>query len=162
MTAMRRARDLIEQLALAPHPEGGSYRQIYRSSSIVQPADGRGARRSLTTIYFLLEAGQHSRWHRVRSDEAWHLYEGDPLELFVADPAVREVTPILLAPIGMGQPVHVVPAGWWQAARATGPYGLAGCTVGPGFEFDDFAFLRDDAAACEALRAVAPSLAVLL
>lgn len=162
MNAGGRARALVERLELAPHPEGGFYRQIYRSTSIVQPGDGRGARRSLTTIYFLLEAGQHSRWHRVRSDEAWHFYEGDPIELLVADPEVRQITPVLLGPIGTGSPVHVVPAGWWQAARPTGAYALAGCTVGPGFEFDDFAFLRDHAAARDALRRVAPSLAALL
>ena len=69
---------LIDRLNLWPHPEGGMHRHIYRSANVVQPADDRNARRSLTTIYFLLAAGQHSRWHRVRSDEVWHFYEGDP------------------------------------------------------------------------------------
>ena len=79
-----RASQLIEQLGLVAHPEGGCFRQVYRSSTTVQPADDRGVRPSLTTIYFLLVAGEVSRWHRVASDEAWHYYEGDPLELFGA------------------------------------------------------------------------------
>ena len=76
-----RASQLIERLGLVAHPEGGCFRQVYRSSTTVQPADDRGARPSLTTIYFLLVSGEVSRWHRVASDEAWHYYEGDPLEL---------------------------------------------------------------------------------
>ena len=66
---------------MIPHPEGGFYRELYRSSSRVQPADDRPARAALTTIYFLLVGGEVSRWHRVASDEVWHYYEGDPLEL---------------------------------------------------------------------------------
>ena len=64
-----------------------SFGELYRSASVVRPGDGRSPRASLTTIYFLLRAGQHSRWHRVRSDEVWHFYEGDPIELLLADPA---------------------------------------------------------------------------
>ena len=79
-----RASQLIQQLGLVAHPEGGCFRQVYRSSTTVQPADDRGVRPSLTTIYFLLVAGEVSRWHRVASDEAWHYYEGDPLELWSA------------------------------------------------------------------------------
>ena len=81
-----RALALIDHLGLERHPEGGYYHSVYRSVSRVQPADDRPSRASLTTIYFLLASGQHSRWHRVRSDEAWHFYEGDPVELLVAIP----------------------------------------------------------------------------
>lgn len=151
-----RAAALVHELGLAPHPEGGFYRQIYRSESAVRPADDRSARASLTTIYFLLQAGQHSRWHRVRSDEVWHFYEGDPLELLVADPGVGEVRLVTLGPIGRGEPVHVVPANWWQAARPVGRYALVGCTVAPGFVFEDFSFLRDESDGADALRAIAP------
>ncbi len=157
-----RALALIDHLSLERHPEGGYYRSLYRSVSRVQPADDRSSRASLSTIYFLLASGQHSRWHRVRSDEAWHFYEGDPIELLVADPELLQVERVALGALaGGGVPVHVVPAGWWQAARPMGAYGLVGCTVAPGFEFDDFSFLRDDDAMFRALRLLDPSLADL-
>jgi len=76
-----RAAELIAVLPLQPHPEGGFYRQIFRSPVQVTPMDGRGTRAALTTIYFVLPEGSFSRWHQVASDEVWHLYEGGPLEL---------------------------------------------------------------------------------
>jgi predicted cupin superfamily sugar epimerase len=145
-----RAVDLIETLGLIPHREGGHFAEVYRSNARVQPSDGRGHRAALTTIYFLLAAGELSRWHRVASDEAWHYYEGDPLELWVADRDFRGVSTRVLGPAGDGtQPVQVVVAHEWQAARSTGAYTLVGCTVGPGFEFSDFDMLdsRSDLAA---------------
>ena len=140
-----RAAHLIDQLEMQPHPEGGFYRELYRSPLRVQPEDGRPVRAALTTIYFLLPEGVHSRWHRVASDEVWHLYEGGPLELYQATPDGSTVERLLLGQamsLSAG-PVHVVPAGYWQAARSRGPYALTGCTVGPGFDFADFGFLRD-------------------
>jgi predicted cupin superfamily sugar epimerase len=99
---------------------------------------------ALTTIYFLLAAGERSVWHRVASDEVWHYYEGDALELLTADADFSAVTSRLLGPVAEHhQPVHVVPAHTWQAARTAGAYTLAGCTVGPGFDFSDFQMLRD-------------------
>jgi uncharacterized protein len=71
-----RAAQLIERLGLQPHPEGGFFREVFRSEHAVTTDDGRGARAALTTIYFLLTRNTFSRWHRVRSDETWHLYEG--------------------------------------------------------------------------------------
>lgn len=154
---MANAAALIAKLNLAPHPEGGHYRQVYKSASVVAPTDDRPARAALTTIYFLLAAGQFSRWHRVRSDEAWHFYEGAPLELLQIDPEFTRVETITLGPIAHGQRVHVVPAGGWQAARPLGEYALVGCTVAPGFEFADFDFLPD----VEPLRRLRPDLVVL-
>src|SRR5690349_13940265 len=84
-----RAQELIDTLKLAPHPEGGWYREMFRSAAQVAPADGRPARQALTTIYFLLEAHQHSRWHRVLSDEVWVHLEGAPLLLWTSDAALR-------------------------------------------------------------------------
>lgn len=140
----QRAADLIISLDLQPHPEGGQFREIYRSPFLVRPQDGRPPRAALTTIYFLLTEGEVSRWHRVASDEAWHFYEGDPLELFTLDPQTQQVNRYVLGAVGENSsPVHVVPAGVWQAARTTGAYTLVGCTVGPGFDFDDFQILRD-------------------
>jgi len=135
----------MSALQLQPHPEGGHYAEVHRSGSRVQPDDERGLRPALTTIYFLLTAGEVSRWHRVRSDEAWHYSEGDPLELFTMDEKGGDVVRHLLGPVAQEtQPVHVVPANRWQAARTTGGYTLVGCSVGPGFEFDDFSLLRGD------------------
>ena len=74
-----RAAELIRELRLEPHPEGGYFREVFRSPQKVKPLDERPERSALTTIHFLLLKGQHSRWHRVASDEAWHFYEGDPL-----------------------------------------------------------------------------------
>jgi len=157
-----RVAELIARLSLEPHPEGGYYREVHRSPSGVQPLDDRPARAALTTIYFLLATGQHSRWHRVRSDEAWHFYEGDALELLVADPSAAHVSSVTLAPLDRGVPVHVVAAGWWQAARPLGRYALAGCTVAPGFDFADFSFLRDEPGAAAVLADARPDLASLL
>jgi len=138
-----RARQLIDDLRLEPHPEGGFYREIFRSAGRVWPSDVRPIRSALTTIYFLLPAGACSRWHRVASDEVWHLYEGEPLELLLvsADLSATESCVLQAAGASAG-PVRTVPAGWWQAARPLGAYALAGCTVAPGFEFDDFSFMR--------------------
>lgn len=134
-----RAAYLIDHLSLVPHPEGGYFREVYRSPSVVQPDDDRDARPGLTTIYFLLVAGQTSAWHRVRSDEVWHYYEGDPLALYDRAPGADAATCHRLGPPGDGQaPVAVIPADHWQAAEPLGAYTLVGCTVGPGFVFEDF------------------------
>ena len=126
-----RAAELIERLDLEPHPEGGWYRQVFKSPErVTRHADG-AERTALTTIYFLLVEGTHSRLHRVESDEVWHFYEGDPLEL-----QIRGAESVIL---DAENRVHVVPARAWQAAYPQGAYALVGCTVGPGFEFEDFA-----------------------
>ena len=158
-----RAAQLIRALELAPHPEGGFFREIHRSDLPVLPADGRTERRALTVIYFLLPRGEHSRWHRVGSDEVWCLCEGGGLELLVAPPDIDHVTRRPLGPaVSSDGPVCTVPAGWWQAARPLDDYALAACTVGPGFEFADFAFLREDAARRAKLAAIDPDAAGLL
>ena len=158
-----RAAHLIESLGLAPHPEGGHFREVYRSASRVQPQDQRSERATLTTIYFLLTRGEFSRWHRVASDEVWHYYEGDPLELFMMDPDFDHIARHALGPVGEGvQPVTVVPAGAWQAARTLGVYTLVGCTVAPGFDFADFELLGKQSGAAEAVRERYPGLACFL
>lgn len=142
-----RVAELIRELELEPHPEGGYFREVFRSSHEVQPLDHRPPRSALTTIYFLLARGQHSRWHRVASDEVWHFYEGDPLDLFWID-SEHMVHHETLATNGReSRPVCIVPAGAWQAARPTGDYTLVGCTVGPGFHYEDFEMLSEDAPA---------------
>jgi uncharacterized protein len=148
-----RPHSLIATLGLMAHPEGGYYREVHRSGAVVKPSDGRDPRPALTTIYFLLTRGQISRWHRVRSEEVWHFYEGSPLELCLASSETSSVDVRRLGPVENGQqPVIVVPADCWQAARATGEYTLVGCTVAPGFEFRDFALAHDQPAIAAAFR----------
>jgi predicted cupin superfamily sugar epimerase len=134
------ARELIDRLGLKPHPEGGWYREIFRSAMDVQTT--RGPRSSITTIYYMLEAGQQSRWHVVDSDEIWHFYCGDPLELLAYRPETRQLERTILdSPHKVENAVSVIEAGVWQAARPLGEYALVGCSVGPGFDFGDFHFV---------------------
>src|SRR6476646_5501638 len=95
-----RAAELIATLELRPHPEGGFFREIFRSGVEVAPTDGRGSRAALTTIYFLLPEGSVSRWHQVASDEVWHLYEGGPLEWLELDTSGQTALRHVLAPVG--------------------------------------------------------------
>ena len=159
-----RAAELIATLDLRPHPEGGFYREIYRSQSVVMPNDDRGPRAALTTIYFLLPAGEQSPWHRVASDEVWHLYEGGPLELLVLDASGSSLERHTLSH-GTGgpfNPTHAVPAHCWQGARSRGDYALVGCTVAPGFDFADFTMLADDPTMREIVRTRWPDLVDLV
>ena len=130
------AEEVIELLRLAPHPEGGFYRQTFRGLA-VEGADGD--RWASTAIYYLLQAGKISAWHRVvDADEVWHFYAGAPLELTVADGPKRS-TMILGSDLAAGQrPQGMVPVGVWQMARTLGEWTLVGCTVAPGFQFESF------------------------
>jgi predicted cupin superfamily sugar epimerase len=120
------ADQLIAALKLAPHPEGGYFRETFR--------DANEGRAYSTAIYFLLKAGEVSRWHRVDAAEVWHYYRGAPLELQIGGAVI-----VLGPEIEKGQlPQAVVPIGEWQAARSLGDYTLVGCTVAPGFEFSAF------------------------
>jgi predicted cupin superfamily sugar epimerase len=126
-----RAEQLIRELGLAPHPEGGHYAEVHRSQAS-------------TSIYFLLTSGELSRWHRVRSEEIWHFYEGAPLELLQLTPDGTDLERIVLGPVSdRERPVHCVPGYCWQAARSRGAFTLVGCTVAPPFQFSDFALLKD-------------------
>ena len=151
-----RAEALVSALSLAPHPEGGYYRELWRSPLQVLPQDARDGRSALTTIYFLLPEGAVSRWHRVRSDEVWQYAEGALLDLWITPPSFERLDRVQLGPLtGGATPTHVVPAGWWQAAHTTGAYSLVNCIVGPGFEFVDFEFLADDAGRVDVFRRMA-------
>ena len=148
-----RARALISKLGLEPHPEGGYFREVFRSAHKVKPLDERAERSALTTIYFLLVKNQHSRWHRVASDEAWHFYEGDRLVVYWIDPQNCGHEEVLTD----GDPVCVVPAGCWQAAKPRGEYSLVGCTVGPGFDFEDFEMISPGSEALSEITALDPT-----
>jgi predicted cupin superfamily sugar epimerase len=158
-----RAEALIGALRLEPHIEGGFYREVFRSPARVVRGSDQANRSALTSIYFLLPGGTVSRWHRVTSDEVWHVYEGDGLELFMAPPGCAPIHHLRLGTaLETHGPTATVPAGWWQAARPAREYVLAGCTVGPGFEFADFRFLRDDVEALAAMTAAgAPAVDLL-
>ena len=130
------AQRLIAAFHLQPHPEGGWYRETYRSADRVTTS--RGTTRSATTsIYFLLTAETFSAFHRLTSDETWHFYRGDPVSIELIDPSGRHERRVL----GEGDLLQVtIPAGVHFAAHvdAPGGYALAGCDVAPGFEFADF------------------------
>ena len=137
-----RAAELLELLNMRLHPEGGHYVELYRSAQRVRQVARDVERAAITTIYFLLAAGEDSRWHRVQSDEIWHYNEGDAIELLLFDD--NGFRRLHLGPVAREtRPTIVVPAGTWQAARSTGAYTLGGCTVGPGFEFADFSLAVD-------------------
>jgi uncharacterized protein len=147
-----RALELVQSLRLARHPEGGAFREAFRASHTVNTPGGT-ERPAATHIYFLLVAGEHSRWHRVAQDEVWNVYEGEGIELAWIAADWSAIERRVLAAVSAGrEPAAVVPAGCWQMARALGPYALAGCTVAPGFDFADFALMSDEPEACEELR----------
>lgn len=128
-----KAEDIVRALSMQPHPEGGWYVETFRDSQ-------GGTRGHSTAIYYLLEAGQRSHWHRVRDAvEVWHYYTGAPLALYRSSDGILSETHRLGANILEGErPQVIVPAGWWQAAETLGDYTLVGCTVAPGFEFLGF------------------------
>ena len=119
----------MRRLKLRAHPEGGFFGETFRSSVRLELPDGR-IRNASTAIYYLLPSGGWSTWHRVRSDEVWHHYDGAPLRLYRLG-----LTPVRL---DRDTPQAVVPADVWQAAEPEGGAVLCGCTVAPGFEFEDF------------------------
>jgi predicted cupin superfamily sugar epimerase len=134
------AETLIRELELKAHPEGGYFRETFRAPPLPFPLPDRGLRNASTAIYFLLAGTDFSAFHRVRSDEVWHHYSGDAVELVSLDPARGAERVVLGSRVSEGQrPQHVILAGQYQAARLTVPgYALCGCTVAPGFDFADF------------------------
>lgn len=127
------AAEIIVLLDLEPHPEGGWFAETFRD----RKADGAGRAHS-TAIYFLLEKGVTSHWHRVDAAEAWHHYAGAPLELAIAEEgSIRRL--MLGGDIKAGQrPQGIVPPHAWQSAKSLGDWTLVGCTVAPGFDFAHF------------------------
>ncbi|MFM0514944.1 cupin domain-containing protein [Paraburkholderia sp. RL17-373-BIF-A] len=137
--------ELIRRLDLKPHPEGGFFCETYRSAERVIRDSDHGAaetRSASTAIYYLLCDGAHSAWHRLKSDEVWHFYAGEPLNVHVLDETGALVTHKLGDALTHADAVFqaVVPAGLWFAAECADPatFALVGCTVAPGFEFSEF------------------------
>ncbi|NTS43567.1 cupin domain-containing protein [Flavisolibacter sp. BT320] len=145
------AEQLIHHLQLVPHPEGGFYKEIYRSSGTIA-ADCLapvfdGDRHFSTSIYYLLQSGDFSAFHRIKSDEIWHFYAGGELWLHViTETGGYQCLTLGNTLKGEAQFQVVMPAGAWFAAEpATGtPFTLAGCTVSPGFDFRDFEMAKKD------------------
>jgi predicted cupin superfamily sugar epimerase len=129
------APEIVRRLGLAPHPEGGHFRETFRDPRTTE--DGRAAS---TAIYFLLARGERSRWHRVDAVEVWHFYAGAPLLLETAASEVAVAAHVTLGPdLAAGErPQAIVPGGAWQAAESLGDWTLVGCTVAPGFRFERF------------------------
>jgi uncharacterized protein len=125
--------EIIALLELQPHPEGGHFRETWRAAA------APGERAAGTAIYYLLQAGEISRWHRVDADEMWHWYAGSLLALTLS-PDGRSTETLHLGPdlAGGERPQCLVPAGAWQSATSLGAWTLVGCTVSPGFMFESF------------------------
>ncbi|HEX2218187.1 MAG TPA: cupin domain-containing protein [Gemmatimonadales bacterium] len=128
------AEAVVRRLGLMPHPEGGFYRETFRSPLTLDLPDGR-RRAASTAIHYLLPAGARSTWHRLASDEVWHHYGGGALHLHLLGTGTRR--------LDRGEPQVVVPAGVWQAAEPEDDAVLCGCTVAPGFDFADFELGRE-------------------
>jgi predicted cupin superfamily sugar epimerase len=128
------AEEVIDRMGLAPHPEGGHYREVWRAEG---PAGTRGAGSS---IYFLLAAGERSWWHRVDADEIWYFHAGAALELYrTPDETTVPITARLGLDLAAGEmPQWRVPRLWWQAAESTGDWTLVSCAVAPAFQFEGF------------------------
>lgn len=151
------AAELVRLLRLQRHPEGGHFREHFRSPGKV--STGQKTRSALTSIDFLLAAGEFIAWHRVAADEVWHLLEGGPLRLWLMPTSLDRIEVLDLAPVGANsKPRRTVPAGCWQAAEPLAAYAYCGATVAPGFEFADFSFLREASDAQAALSTLDPTL----
>ncbi|MFM0096952.1 cupin domain-containing protein [Paraburkholderia nemoris] len=163
MSTSHAAKDeLIRRFDLKPHPEGGFFSETYRSVESVRRDDGSTQTRSASTaIYYLLCDGAHSAWHRIKSDEVWHFYAGEPLNVHVFDETGTLTTHTLGNALTHSDAVFqaVVPAGLWFAAECADPatFALVGCTVAPGFEFSEF-----ELADVEALKARHPQHAAFI
>ena len=131
MTSLTAA-DVICLLELAPHSEGGHYRETFRDARMI------GDRSASTAIYYLLRRGERSHWHRIDAAEVWHYYAGAPLALSIAEAGATRVVRLGVEMAAGEQPQTVVPAGTWQSAQSVGDWTLVGCTVAPGFEFSGF------------------------
>jgi predicted cupin superfamily sugar epimerase len=142
---------LINQFELQPHPEGGWYKQTYESGETIVvsalPSRFPGNRSFSTAIYFLLEKENFSAFHRIKSDECWHFYSGDPLNVYIIHPDGKLETVLLGSDFEKGQQFQfVVPANCWFASRPAeeSEYCFVGCTVAPGFDFEDFELANAD------------------
>ncbi|MFT5144357.1 MAG: putative cupin superfamily sugar epimerase [Thalassolituus oleivorans] len=144
----------MKPTALTEHPEGGRFQEVFRSSARVTTSSGRN-RSAITHIYFSLNQGEVSRFHKVSSDEIWNLYKGSGIRIYTWDGTEKRPTCTELS-AEANVFCHVVPAGVWQAAEPIGDSALVGCSVGPGFEFDDFQLMDPASDKANALQSLDP------
>ncbi len=144
----------MKPIELQEHPEGGRFCEVFRSAQLIKTDEGT-ERSAVTHIYFSLNANEKSRFHKVTSDEVWNLYQGAGLRLYTWD---GTETPPKCATLSLENNCfcYVIPAGMWQAAEPISDTILVGCTVAPGFEFEDFMLLEHDSSAGRLLASVAP------
>ncbi len=140
---MKDSKFWVKKISLIPHPEGGFYKEVYRSAEAASaeslPERFSTERNYSTAIYYLLESGDFSAFHRIKSDEIWHFYDGEPLNIYIID----NNGALTIKTLGLSEkdnvyPQVIVPATTWFAAKPVGSFTLAGCTVSPGFDFHDF------------------------
>ena len=144
----------MKPLDLIEHPEGGRFREVFRSAKMVTSPEGK-TRSALTHIYFSLRPGEVSRFHKVSSDEVWNLYQGEDLNLYTWDGTATPPKRTILS-ADSNCFCCVVPAGMWQAAEAISDTVLVGCSVAPGFEFSDFTLIDPDSEDAKLLVSIAP------
>lgn len=139
----QRALELINKLQLTKHPEGGYYKEVFRSDVRVYSEKIKAHRQAMTDIYFLLPKGEVSKFHNVIHDEIWHFYEGDPIKLHITDEKGHNYESSILGKKNASVINYkfTVKGEYWQAAETMGDYSLVGCTVGAGFDFEDFKLL---------------------
>ncbi|MGL3711007.1 cupin domain-containing protein [Leptospirillum ferriphilum] len=140
LSVSRTAQELIHLLNLSEHPEGGHFREIYRSAPDMHHPQ-LGLRPGVTIIHYLLQKGERSLFHRIRSEEVWQFVTGAPLELLTLSPDCSTIRTESLSLEAPGRSFFSIPPGVWQAARTSGEYSLVLCTVSPGFFFSDLEFL---------------------
>lgn len=132
--------EVVHELKLTPHSEGGFFRETHRSVLESHEQIGTSHRAACTVIYFLIARDQNSRWHKVDADEIWFWHAGSDLELSIVDPSTGGQTVLRIGTSGErhAQPHGAVPPGWWQSARTLGDWTLVSCVVAPGFEWSKF------------------------
>jgi predicted cupin superfamily sugar epimerase len=145
---------------LIQHPEGGRFREVFRSKTTVRTPNGT-RRSALTHIYFSLNSGEKSRFHRVGSDEVWNLYKGSGIRLYLWDEADNNAPECISLSSSTNCFCCIVPAGTWQAAKPIAGTVLVGCSVAPGFDFADFELIDPDSVLAKRLVSIAPDLAEL-
>lgn len=138
---MKTIEDIISHFNLQPHPEGGYFRETYRSELSFET--DRGHRSACTSIYFLITKDSISHFHKLTSDEGWHFHLGAPLQIIEITPTGELLKTALGADFKNGEKLqHHIPAGHWFASTSFGDFSFVGCTVSPGFDFKDFEMAR--------------------
>jgi predicted cupin superfamily sugar epimerase len=154
-------KNIIEKLELLEHPEGGFFRQCFKSNVKVQPQDLTDNRAAFTHIYYYLPKGSYSRFHMNRYDEIWNFYSGAGIRFFLFDPKNRSVAEEELKPDEFKFHL-VIRGGVWQAAKPLGEYALVGCSVSPGWEEEDEKYLYGNSIESKALLELRPDWETLI